>query len=170
MDLAVDVSLLCLSLLSRLGPVGGQVALHSLWPVLHLLQRLLALPEWLVARALGLELVAPSVKGYDAVSSDGARYQVKGRRQTPENASRQLSAIRGFELDDVHPFDFLVGVLYNRDFTVMKAAQIPVPIVRQEAKPTPHVNGWRFLLRDAIRALPGVASAIRASTSACAAA
>lgn len=112
--------------------------------------------EWLVARALGLELVAPSVKGYDAISPDGARYQVKGRRQTPENASRQLSAIRGFELEDIHPFDYLVGVLYNRDFTVMKAAQIPVAIVRQQAKPTPHVNGWRFLLRDAIWTLPGV--------------
>lgn len=112
--------------------------------------------EWLVARALGLELAAPSVKGYDAIGPGGIRYQVKGRRQTPANASRQLSAIRGFEVADVHPFDYLVGVLFNFDFTVLRAAQIPVAIVREHSKPTPHVNGWRFLLRDAIWALPGV--------------
>lgn len=112
--------------------------------------------EWLVARALGLTLVAQSVKGYDATGPDGARYQIKGRRETPTNGSRQLSAIRGLEVEDVHPFDFLVGVLYSFDFTVMRAAQIPVSIVRQYARPTPHVNGWRFMLRDSVWLLPGV--------------
>lgn len=106
--------------------------------------------EWLTARALGLELVPQSVKDHDALASDGTRYQVKGRRQTPTNRSRQLSAIRGFE------FDYLVGVLYNFDFTVMRAAQVPVELVRQHSTWTPHVNGWRFHLRDSIWALPGV--------------
>ena len=112
--------------------------------------------EWLVARALGLRLVSQSVKGHDAVAPDGTRYQIKGRRATPTNGSRQLSAIRGLEVQDTHPFDYLVGVLYNFDFTVMKAAQIPIAIVRQQARPAPHVNGWRFILRDSVWALPGV--------------
>lgn len=112
--------------------------------------------EWLVARALGLELVSQSVKGHDAIAPDGTRYQVKGRRKTPTNGSRQLSAIRGLEVEDTHPFDYLVGVLYNFDFTVMKAAQIPIAIVRQHARATPHVNGWRFILRDSVWALDGV--------------
>lgn len=112
--------------------------------------------EWLVARALGLELAAKSVAGYDAESADGSRYQVKGRRLTAANRSRQLSSIRGFDRES-EPFDYLVGVLFNEDFTVMRAAQVPVATVRKHATWIAHVNGWRFILRDSVWEIPGVA-------------
>jgi len=50
--------------------------------------------EWLVAKGLGLELANNSVAGYDGIDSDGVKIQIKGRRVTPENKSRQVSAIR----------------------------------------------------------------------------
>nr|VFK21824.1 MAG: hypothetical protein BECKLPF1236B_GA0070989_12775 [Candidatus Kentron sp. LPFa] len=46
--------------------------------------------EWLVAEALDLELTDNCAAGYDATNSNGKRYQIKGRRITPENNSRQL--------------------------------------------------------------------------------
>lgn len=111
--------------------------------------------EWLVAQAFGYELAGRSSAGYDAVALDGALYQVKGRRQTRENPSRQLSFIRGFD-GDTDPFDYLIGILFNEDFTIWKAAQVPVAVVRKHSTWIARVNGWRFMLRDSVWELPGV--------------
>src|ERR1700729_1350692 len=67
--------------------------------------------ETLVAQSLRLVLVAGSTKGYDAIDSTGKRYEIKGRRLTPENGARQMSIIRG--LDMAH-FDYFVGVLFDQ--------------------------------------------------------
>jgi hypothetical protein len=40
--------------------------------------------EWLVAKALKLELANNSSAGYDGTDENGLRYQIKGRRTTPE--------------------------------------------------------------------------------------
>lgn len=106
--------------------------------------------EWLVARALGLELSDNSKAGYDAVGSDGSTYQVKSRRLTKENGSRQLSTIRGMVDPAVDPFDVLVGVLFASDFGVIRAASIPIAAVRPLARWQRHVNGHRFMLTDAV--------------------
>ena len=45
--------------------------------------------ELLSTRALGLTLAAKSNTGSDAVDGQGQRYEVKARRITPENRSRQ---------------------------------------------------------------------------------
>ena len=42
--------------------------------------------EWLVSTKLGLTLETNSVKGFDATDLHGLRYQIKGRRATPEVA------------------------------------------------------------------------------------
>lgn len=109
--------------------------------------------EGLVAKALGLVLVGGSHKGYDALSSDKRRYQIKCRRITAHNKSRQLSQMRNMQGD---PFDFLVGVLFAHDFTVMRAAIVPISVVLEHAKYVAHTNSWRFLLRDEILAATGV--------------
>lgn len=75
--------------------------------------------EGLVAAALGLSLVAKSSTGHDAVDADGRRYEIKGRRPTKENPSAQSRVVRG--LDAKH-FDFLVGVVFNEDFSVSRAS------------------------------------------------
>ena len=50
--------------------------------------------EHIVAAKLGLKLSNNSASGFDALDADGRRYQIKGRRLTPQNPSTELSAIR----------------------------------------------------------------------------
>ena len=111
--------------------------------------------EYLTARAFGLSLAGNSSIGYDAVRDDGIRYQVKSRRLTPRDSSRQLSAIRGLE-PGADPFDLLVGILFTADFEVLRAALVPVDVVRQLAVRNDYVNAWRLMLRDSVWAMPGV--------------
>ena len=111
--------------------------------------------EYLVAKALDLSLVGNSSIGYDAISRDGIRYQVKSRRLTTRNRSRQLGFFRGFQLSD-DPFDLLVAVLFNADFTVLRAALVPTSTVRQHAARVDYVNAWRLILRDSVWSIPGV--------------
>ena len=109
--------------------------------------------EGLCKRALNLTLLGKSSTGYDATDSDGNRIEVKARRITMENRSRQLSAIRGI---DKHHFDFLAGVLFNADFSVMKGCLIPYDVIKEHGKHNIHSNSHRFLLRDSVWSISGV--------------
>ncbi|HEY2821986.1 MAG TPA: hypothetical protein VGJ06_13165 [Candidatus Acidoferrum sp.] len=109
--------------------------------------------ETLVARTLNLNLVAGSTTGYDATDSSGKRYEIKGRRITSENKSRQMSFIRG--LDMAH-FDYLVGVLFDKDFDVMRGCVISHETVMRVSKYVKHVNGWMIILRDSVWDVAGV--------------
>ncbi len=109
--------------------------------------------ENLVAQALDLELAPKSTRGHDAVGRDGVRYEIKSRRITSHNGSRQLSAIRG--LDEQH-FDFLVGVLFREDFTVQRACVVPYEVVVNRSTYRKHPNAWVLHLRDEIWNAVGV--------------
>ena len=74
------------------------------------------LAEYLCCKAFGWTQAGNSNRSIDAVDSKGLRYQIKGRRMTRYNNSRQLSAIRN--LDGAH-FDFLAGVLFNEDYSII---------------------------------------------------
>jgi hypothetical protein len=103
--------------------------------------------ELIAAKALDLQLVGKSSAGHDAVDARGLRYQVKGRRITPHNRSRQLSFIRSLESK---PFDFLVGILFDSDFQVTRACVVPFEVVRRRAAFVASVNGHRFVLREEV--------------------
>jgi hypothetical protein len=109
--------------------------------------------EKLAAKALSLDVMVESTKGYDATDQDGRRYEIKGRRPTVENKSRQLSMVR--ELDKKH-FDFLVGIIFHVNFIVFKACIIPYEVVMQKAKYRKHSNAWIFQLKDEVWKIPGV--------------
>jgi hypothetical protein len=109
--------------------------------------------ERLCERALKLTLAPKSTTGYDGTDPEGHKIEIKARRITKENGSRQLSAIRGIH---DHHFAFLAGVLFNADFSVMKGCLIPYDVVKQHGKHTAHTNSHRFLLRDSVWSLPGV--------------
>src|SRR5580704_10951675 len=64
--------------------------------------------ERLFCRAFGWENRNNSASGFDAVDRAGVRYQIKGRRLTPTNRSRQLSFMRRLP---ERPFDILAGLL-----------------------------------------------------------
>lgn len=103
--------------------------------------------EWLVSTRLKLTLEKNSAKGFDAVGIDGTRFQIKGRRMTPDNTSTQLGVIRNLEGKD---FDFLVGVVFDKDWQVLRAAKIPHQAVVGLASFRPRINGHIMHLRPAV--------------------
>jgi hypothetical protein len=109
--------------------------------------------EGLCAAALGLTLTAKSTTGHDGIDAEGRRIEVKARRLTSHNPSRQLSALRGMK--DMH-FDLLAGVLFDTNFAVMKGCLVPHAVVLAHSSYVTHSNSWRFLLRDGVWSLPGV--------------
>lgn len=111
------------------------------------------LAECLFCKAFGWEQAGNSQANVDAIDQDGIRYQIKGRRATRHNKSRQLSAIR--DMAGSH-FDFLAGVLFNEDYTVLRAALIPHAVALARATYVTHTNSHRFLLRDDIWNAPDV--------------
>jgi hypothetical protein len=110
--------------------------------------------EWLVAKTLGLRLVRNSTTGYDAVDdTTGTKYQIKGRQPTLKNKSTQLGALRSLDLQD---FDYLVGVLFNEDFTPVRVIKATHAVVKQYARYMEHVNAYRIHLQGAWLHEPGV--------------
>lgn len=109
--------------------------------------------EWLVCRALGLEQQANSNAGYDGVCLEGKRYEIKSRRVTRKNGSVQLSALRN--LDAAH-FDYLVGVIYESDFSIRYAAKVPHRLIAPNSRFSAHSNAHVFHLRPDVLRLPGV--------------
>jgi hypothetical protein len=109
--------------------------------------------ELLFSRAFDWVLKANSSSGHDANDAEGLRYQVKCRRITARNPSRQLSAIRNL---DARPFDFIAAVLLDEAFKVTRAAIIPYDVVKQHATFTKHTNSSRFILRDSVWKIEGV--------------
>lgn len=100
--------------------------------------------EWLVARALGLKLVANSKAGYDAISPEHVKFQIKGRRVTAKNPSRQLSAIRNLAGKD---FDVLVAVIFDERYQVIEAVSVPHAAVGDYAVYREHVNAHILYVR-----------------------
>ena len=109
--------------------------------------------EWLVAQRFDLSLERNSRSGYDATNAMKKRFQIKSRRLDPSNASRQLSVIRNL---DAGEFDYLIGVLFNRDFTVKEAYKIPHGVIAKYARFSKHQNGHILYLRGDILRDPRV--------------
>lgn len=109
--------------------------------------------EKLAQETLCLELMPESTKGYDAVDLEKKRYEIKGRRPTAKNSSRQLSMLRGL---DKEPFDYLVGIIFHENFRVHKGCVIPHHIVLENSRYTKHTNAWIFILNDDVWHINGV--------------
>lgn len=103
------------------------------------------LAESIAARALNLTLAEKSTTGFDARDQDGLRYEIKARRQTPMSKPTHFSAIRG--LEGQH-FDRLVALLFDEDYSVVRARLLPFEAVKRLARFKPHVNGSVLYLRD----------------------
>ena len=108
--------------------------------------------EWLVSKSMGLELCPKSTKGHDATLGK-KRYEIKARRITVDNGSRQLSAIR--DLEGRH-FDYLIGVLFTKDFQLLRAAEVPWKVVQKYSKHNVHTNSAKFILSESIWDIKGV--------------
>lgn len=109
--------------------------------------------EWLVSTRLGLSLAYNSAKGFDATDAAGVRYQIKARRVTPDNPSTQLGALRNL---GAREFDFLVAVVFDADWRVLRAAKIPHGVVEGLATFRSHTNGHVMHLRPSVLTVDGV--------------
>lgn len=103
--------------------------------------------EWRVANAFGMTLLPNSAAGADALDKDGKRVQIKARRVTPENPSRQLSVLRNYEQQD---FDYLIAVIFNEQYAVTDAWQIPHAVIEKYVPHRDHVNGRVIILKGKI--------------------
>lgn len=109
--------------------------------------------ERVAAHGLSLRLIGKSASGHDGEDASGQRYQIKSRRVTPHNASRQLSFMRNLESK---PFDFLVGIIFDSEFRVHRACIVPFEVVQTLARFSKHVKAHRLILRDEVWGVEGV--------------
>lgn len=109
--------------------------------------------EWLVARSLNLELANNSAAGFDAIDTNGTKIQIKGRRITPDNKSRQLSAIRNLELKD---FDQLAAIIFDENYRILDAVLMPHEVIADYASYRSHTNAYILHLRGKILSDPRV--------------
>jgi hypothetical protein len=104
--------------------------------------------EWLISEKYAWKRAPNSEQGYDAEDPiSGARYEIKGRRITTKNPSRQLSAIR--DLDARH-FQFLIAVIYNRNFGIQRVMKIPHLVVAAKGRKSEHTNSWILAANDSL--------------------
>lgn len=97
--------------------------------------------EKVAVERLRLKQARKEEKGVDATDAKGCRYQIKGRRITKHNSSRQLSVIRN--LGD-RLFDYLVAVVFDESFTVKEIWKIPYEFVKEHSRHSAHQNGHIF--------------------------
>ncbi len=107
--------------------------------------------EYLFCRAFDWTLQGNSQSAFDAVDTDGKTYQVKSRRVSALNPSRQLGDMPP---DESIRFDVLAGVIFDEKFAVHCAVLIPKQTLLPMRSGNP--NRPRFHLRDAVLGAPGV--------------
>lgn len=95
--------------------------------------------EKLVEKKLHLSLSSKSTKGFDA-ENEGTKkkFQIKGRRVTKHNQSKQLGVLRDLE-DKL--FDYLIAVIFDDRFNVVEAYKIPHRIISKYARYSKQQNG-----------------------------
>jgi hypothetical protein len=104
--------------------------------------------EYLSAAALGAELVANfSVKSYDLVSPEWGRVQVKARLVSDPPTAGQL------QTSPFRSWDFEHACLVQcraEDYTVSRAALVPVDVVKEHSRYSKHVGGSIVLMTPAL--------------------
>jgi len=103
------------------------------------------LAERIVALALGATLAGRSNAGHDLVGADGTRFEVKARRLTAANPSRQMGVIRNI---DRRLFDKLVCVLFDEDFNVIRGCVVPHEAIKDLARFGNSINGYLLHAED----------------------
>jgi len=97
--------------------------------------------EWLVSTKLNLKLTPNPTKGFDAEDSNGARYQIKERWLATSHSSTKLSVL--LDLNN-KPFDYMVAVIFDEDFQVDIATQIPISFILKHSKCAEQDNSYRL--------------------------
>lgn len=80
------------------------------------------------------------------------RYQIKSRRLTRHNRSRQLSFLRRLP---EKKFDYLAAVLFDARYRVQRAIILPHEGLEARCRYSKHANGWLLRLEDSCWNMPG---------------
>ena len=94
--------------------------------------------ERVAVERMKLKRAGKEERGFDATDRGRNKYQVKGRRLTRHNQSRQLGVIRNL---DEHLFDYLVAVIFGEHFEVLEIWSVPYNFVREHARWSKQQNG-----------------------------
>jgi hypothetical protein len=103
--------------------------------------------EKIAVENMGLYRVGKEERGYDAIDGGNRRYQIKGRRITRHNSSRQLGVIRNLE---EHLFDYLIAVIFNDDFSLNEIWKVPHRFVKENSRFSRHQNGHILIANPAL--------------------
>ena len=109
------------------------------------------LAEYLFCKAFGWRRAGNSNANIDAIGEGEIRYQIKGRRMTRHNKSRQLSAIR-----DLSGGILIIWRLFGEDYRVFRAAIILYDIVVARSRFVERTNSHKFILHDDVWSAAGV--------------
>ncbi|MBA4001324.1 MAG: hypothetical protein C0461_12110 [Brevundimonas sp.] len=101
--------------------------------------------ELLFSTAFGWALETSSAAGHDATDKDGVRYQIKSRRLTAHNGSRQLSFMRRLP---EKKFDYLAALLFDARYQVKRAIILPHEGLEGRCTFSAHSNAWRLRLEE----------------------
>jgi len=100
--------------------------------------------EKIVCEKLKLSIQGKSSKGYDAMDKkSGIKYQIKARRVTSHNKSRQLGVIRNL---DQKLFDYLIAVIFDESFKPIEIWRIPLKTIPKHARYSQLQNGHILIL------------------------
>jgi len=100
--------------------------------------------EKIVCEKMNLSLERGSNKGYDAIDEKtGLKYQIKTRRLTRHNKSRQLGVIRNL---DQKLFDFLIAVFFDESLEPQEIWRIPRETIPKFSRYSAHQNGHILIL------------------------
>jgi hypothetical protein len=100
--------------------------------------------EKIVCERFSLSIQGKSSKGFDAIDkSSGMKYQIKARRVTSHNKSRQLGVIRNL---DQKLFDYLIAVIFDESFKPIEIWRIPQQAIPKYARYSQHQNGYILIL------------------------
>ncbi|MCB0987995.1 MAG: hypothetical protein H6519_04535 [Microthrixaceae bacterium] len=91
--------------------------------------------------------------GYDAVDAAGCRYQIKARRLTPQNKSRQLGVVRKLEQTE---FDYLIAAIFSENLALLEMWRIPYQVVADFGRWVPTLNGHRIHVKPPLTDDPRV--------------
>jgi hypothetical protein len=106
--------------------------------------------EAIVAAHFDGERGSFSQAGWDVLTADGGRIQVKAIRQTPKYTRTTLSPIRDSEYDSV------VVVIFDEDFRVTEGLKVARSVVEEMFPHKPYVNGRVISVTKAFREHPSV--------------
>lgn len=109
------------------------------------------LAEKLAEHAFGLHLACGSTKSYDGMCGEGKRWQVKGRRLTPENSNTGLSVIRNLSEQG---FDYVLAIYFDEDFSVRAAYRVDHAAVVIHAGYSKQQGGHVLRLKQSLLADP----------------